>query len=183
MIIIIFTYWFWLCFVDGDRLQNKSRLWSPSEDYFNTIVLGYNPDVISWWPFLMTKCGKFAIQWTTTSFDFHQMAVHKRTTMLAHCNLKQNMWLCSKQSCFFSFYALPSGGNLRGAVVHSKITTTTVRLICFRLVLKSSGECGQGVQGRCWFGDRNSKRLSPESTLWRAGEWPVWPDWAIFLEK
>ena len=27
-------------------------------------------------------------------FDFHQMAVHKRTTMLAHCNLKQNMWLC-----------------------------------------------------------------------------------------
>ena len=40
-------------------------------------------------------------QWTTTSFDFHQMAVHKRTTMLAHCNFKQNTWLCSKQSSFF----------------------------------------------------------------------------------
>ena len=40
-------------------------------------------------------------QWTTASFDFHQTAVHKRTTMLAHCNLKQNMWLCSKQSSFF----------------------------------------------------------------------------------
>ena len=37
----------------------------------------------------------------------HQMAVHKRTTMLAHCNLKQNTWLCSKQSSYFSFYALP----------------------------------------------------------------------------
>ena len=37
-------------------------------------------------------------QWSTASFDFHQMAVHKRTQMLAHCNLKQNMWLCSKQS-------------------------------------------------------------------------------------
>ena len=57
-------------------------------------------------------------QWTTASFDFHQMAVHKRTTMLAHCNLKQNMWLCSKQSSFFSFYALPSGGKLKDAVVH-----------------------------------------------------------------
>ena len=45
-------------------------------------------------------------QWTTASFDFHQRAVHKRTTMLAHCNLKQNTWLCSKQSSFFSFYAL-----------------------------------------------------------------------------
>ena len=43
-------------------------------------------------------------QWTTASFDFHQMAVHKRTTMLAHCNLKQNTWLCSKQSSFFPFF-------------------------------------------------------------------------------
>ena len=58
-------------------------------------------------------------QWTTASFDFHQMAVHKRTTMLAHCNLKQNTWLCSKQSSFFSFYALPSGGKSKDAVVHS----------------------------------------------------------------
>ena len=46
------------------------------------------------------------------------MAVHKRKTMLAHCNLKQNMWLCSKQSSFFSFYALPSGGESKDAVVH-----------------------------------------------------------------
>ena len=57
-------------------------------------------------------------QWTTASFDFHQMAVHKRTTMLAHCNLKQNTWLCSKQSSFFSFYALPFGGKSKDAVVH-----------------------------------------------------------------
>ena len=44
--------------------------------------------------------------------------VHKRTTMLAHCNLKQNTWLCLKQSSFFSFYALPSGGKWKDAVVH-----------------------------------------------------------------
>ena len=59
-------------------------------------------------------------QWTTASFDFHQMAVHKRTTMLAHCNLKQNLCLYSKQSSFFSFYALPSGGISKDAVVHWK---------------------------------------------------------------
>ena len=59
-------------------------------------------------------------QWTTASFDFHQMAVHKRTTMLAHCNLKQNAWFCSKQSSFFSLYALPSGGNwkTRWSIAH-----------------------------------------------------------------
>ena len=34
-----------------------------------------------------------------------------------HCNLKQNMCLCSKQSSLFSFYALPSGGKLKDAVV------------------------------------------------------------------
>ena len=28
------------------------------------------------------------------------------------------MCLCSKQSSLFSFYALPSGGKLKGAVVH-----------------------------------------------------------------
>ena len=38
--------------------------------------------------------------------------------MLAHCNLKQNKWLCSKQSSFFSFYALPSGGKSKDTVVH-----------------------------------------------------------------
>ena len=38
------------------------------------------------------------MEWATASFDYHQMAVHKRTTMVAHCNLKQNTWLCSKQS-------------------------------------------------------------------------------------
>ena len=51
-------------------------------------------------------------------FDFHQMAVHKRTTILAHCNSKQNTWLCSKQSSLFSFYALPSGGKSKDVVVH-----------------------------------------------------------------
>ena len=41
------------------------------------------------------------LQWTTASFDLHQLAVHKRTTILAHCNLKQNTWLHSKLSSFF----------------------------------------------------------------------------------
>ena len=62
---------------------------------------------------------------TTASFDFHQMAVYNRTTMLAHCNLKQNMWLCSQQSSFISFYALPSGGKLKDAVVHCSIVVPT----------------------------------------------------------
>ena len=57
-------------------------------------------------------------EWTTASIDLHQMAVHKRTTMLAHWNLKQNTWLCSKQSSLFSFYALPSGGKSKDEVVH-----------------------------------------------------------------
>ena len=30
------------------------------------------------------------------------------------------MCLCSKQSCLFSFYVLPSGGKSKGAVVHVK---------------------------------------------------------------
>jgi hypothetical protein len=30
------------------RLQNKSVLWSPTEDYFNTAVLGFDPDQTSW---------------------------------------------------------------------------------------------------------------------------------------
>ena len=47
--------------------------------------------------------GLIFLQWTTACFNFHQMAVHKRTTILAHCNLKQNMWLCSKQSSIFPF--------------------------------------------------------------------------------
>ena len=46
-------------------------------------------------------------EWTTASFNFQQMAVHKRTTMLAHCYLKQNMWLCSKQSSFFPLMHCP----------------------------------------------------------------------------
>ena len=57
--------------------------------------------VLGWWG--AVPCEGKSCKWTTTSFDFHQMAVHKRTTMLAHCNLKQNMWLCSKQSSFFPF--------------------------------------------------------------------------------
>ena len=39
------------------------------------------------------------------------MAMHKRTTMLAHCNLKQNTWLCSKQSSFFPFMHCPLVAN------------------------------------------------------------------------
>ena len=38
--------------------------------------------------------------------------------MLAHCNIKENMRLCSKQSSLFFFYALPSGGKSKEAVVH-----------------------------------------------------------------
>ena len=38
--------------------------------------------------------------------------------MLAHWNLKQNMCLCKKQSSLFSFYAMPSGGKSKDAVVH-----------------------------------------------------------------
>ena len=38
--------------------------------------------------------------------------------MLEHCNLKQNICLCSKQSSLFSFYALPSNGKSKDAVVH-----------------------------------------------------------------
>ena len=72
-------------------------------------------------------------QWTTASFDFHQMAVHKRTTMLAHCNLKQNMLLCSKQSSFFSFYVLPSGGKSKDAVVHCHIVWRFIYTVPFYL--------------------------------------------------
>ena len=41
--------------------------------------------------------------------------------MIAHCNLEQNMCLCSKQSSLFSFYALSSGGKSKHAVVHSRL--------------------------------------------------------------
>ena len=38
--------------------------------------------------------------------------------MLAHCNLKQNMFLFSKYSSLFSFHTLPSADKLQDAVVH-----------------------------------------------------------------
>ena len=38
--------------------------------------------------------------------------------MPAQCNLKQNMCFSSKQSSLFSFFALPSGGKSKDAVVH-----------------------------------------------------------------
>ena len=41
--------------------------------------------------------------------------------MLPHCNLKQSLCLCSKRSSLFSFYALPSGGKSKDAVVHYHI--------------------------------------------------------------
>ena len=58
------------------------------------------------------------LQWTTASFDFPTEGSAKKVKMLAHCNLKQNMCLCSKQSSLFYFYALPSGGKSKDAVVH-----------------------------------------------------------------
>ena len=76
--------------------------------------------------------GLIFLQWTTACFNFHQMAVHKRTTILAHCNLKQNMWLCSKQSSFFSFYALPSGGKSIDTVIHCFWSVWANRLISNR---------------------------------------------------
>ena len=48
-----------------------------------------------------------------------------------HITIKnQSMYLCSKQSSLFSFYALSSGGKSKGAVVHSlkKQTIQSVRL-------------------------------------------------------
>ena len=88
---------------------------------------------------------EYEVQWTNASFDFHQMAVHKRTTMLAHCNLKQNMWLCSKQSCFFSFYALPSGGKSKDAVVHCSVGRTKINKkrtgLAHIKIKKRDGEC------------------------------------------
>ena len=38
----------------------------------------------------------------------------------------QNMSLCSKQSSLFSFYALPSGGKSKGAMVHWFLRTLTI---------------------------------------------------------
>ena len=38
------------------------------------------------------------------------MAMQKMTTMLAHCNLKQNTCLCSKQSSFFPFMQIERRG-------------------------------------------------------------------------
>ena len=40
-------------------------------------------------------------QGTTASFNFHQMAVHKRTTMLAHCNLKKICGCLQNNLAFF----------------------------------------------------------------------------------
>ena len=37
------------------------------------------------------------------------------------------MCLYSKQSSLFSFYALPSGGKLKGAVVHSVVNLTEAK--------------------------------------------------------
>ena len=80
-------------------------------NFTNKLMLNLNSATFSF------VCSFFAVlqftkkQWTTRSFNFHQMAVHKRTTMIAHCNLKQNTWLCSKQSSFFSFYALSLAAN------------------------------------------------------------------------
>ena len=51
----------------------------------------------------------------------HHRAVHKRYTMLAHCNLKQYMCL---HSSLFSFYTLPSGGKSKDAVVHWRAVKT-----------------------------------------------------------
>ena len=58
----------------------------------------------------------------------HQRAVHKRWTMLTHCNLKQNMCASSKQSSLFSFYRLPSGGKSKDAEV--RININLIKQVC-----------------------------------------------------
>ena len=55
--------------------------------------------------------------------------------MLAHCNLKQNMWLGSKQSSFLSFNALPSGGELKDAVVHWQGFVCSVFLVLIDFII------------------------------------------------
>ena len=64
--------------------------------------------------------------------------------MLAHCNLKQNMCLCSKQSSLISFYALPSNGKSKDAVVHFRETEISVYLGAHDFVLAedSTVKCG-----------------------------------------
>ena len=48
-----------------------------------------------------------------------------------HITIKnQNISLCSKQSSLFSFYALPSGGKSKGAVVHCYLKLATGRFVC-----------------------------------------------------
>ena len=49
--------------------------------------------------------------------------------MLAHCNLEQNMCLCSKQSSLFSFYAMPSGDKSKDEVVHWLMLKHTIVFI------------------------------------------------------
>ena len=57
------------------------------------------------------------------------------------------MCLCSKQSCLFSFYVLPSGGKSKGAVVHVKFNARIKEKGLYKffanrnLDLVSPGEC------------------------------------------
>ena len=69
---------------------------------------------------LMMRCRRYCCQLTRVrllvdlsmdhrvfQFPPDGIAVHKMTTMLAHCNLKQNTWLCSKQFSFFPLMHCP----------------------------------------------------------------------------
>ena len=60
-----------------------------------------------------------SFQWTNAKFVFVTRGHCIKGKHFQHITIKnQYMSLCSKQSSLFSFYALHSGGKLKGAVVH-----------------------------------------------------------------
>ena len=97
--------------------------------------------------------------------------------MPAHCNLKQNMCLCSKQSSLFSFYALPSGGKSKDAVVHWNdlfyvriegwklsmdwVTNTNVSLVTSCCSCKTAW----WRPARCWLGEGPWGLLTPVKAI------------------
>ena len=64
----------------------------------------------------VNKCSiNFADDWIRTADLWYRK---RPLYQLSHTTTAQNMCLCLKQSSLFSFYALPSGGKLKDAVVH-----------------------------------------------------------------
>ena len=57
------------------------------------------------------------------------------------------MCLGSKQPSLFSFYALPSGGKLKGAVVHSLVHFTNCKVLCILPFIFATPENTHFVRG------------------------------------